>query len=397
MIEYKTAGESHGRGYNVIISGLPAGLKLKADDIDFHLARRQTGYGRGARMKKIEKDKINIIAGVRWGETIGSPVSFFIKNEDWENWGTIMSERAEDESEKFVMTTPRPGHADLAGLIKYGREDLRDILERASARETAAKVAVGSVCMRFLAELGVKIHSFTKEIGGIRAKSIKYDYEDVVRKTANSAVRCIDESVEDEMKNAIDKAAEAGDTLGGVFTVVVWGLAPGFGSYVEWDKRLDGRIAQAVMSIPAVKGVEIGRGFRMASLPGSKVHDRIYYGEKDGFFRKTNNAGGIEGGISNGMPVFVRAAIKPIPSLKKPMGTVDIKTKKEVPALIVRSDVCVVPAAGVIGEAVVAISIANAVLEKIGGDCMRDVLANYNSYLERIKDYWKPSSQETPS
>ncbi|PIV18889.1 MAG: chorismate synthase [Elusimicrobia bacterium CG03_land_8_20_14_0_80_50_18] len=394
MIEYKTAGESHGKGYNVIISGIPAGLELQTSDIDFHLARRQTGYGRGARMKTIEKDHVRIISGVRWGETIGSPVSFFIENKDWENWGSIMSEKAEDRSEEFRLTKPRPGHADLPGLIKYGREDLRDVLERASARETVARVAAGSVCIKLLSELGIRIHSFTKEIGGIRGKAVRYDYDDVVKKTASSAVRCLDKEAEKEMIKAIDKAKEEGDTLGGVFTVVVWGLPPGFGSYDVWEHRLDGRFAKALMSVPAVKGVEIGRGFRMATLPGSKVHDPIYYDEKLSFYRKTNNAGGVEGGVSNGMPVFIRAAIKPIPSLMKPLKSADIKTKENTDAQIVRSDVCVVPAAGVIGEAVIAVETANAVMEKLGGDCMEDLLMNFKTYCERIREYWRPASQK---
>ncbi|MEA2081229.1 MAG: chorismate synthase, partial [Elusimicrobiota bacterium] len=391
MIEYKTAGESHGKGYNVVISGVPAGLELQSSDIDFHLARRQTGYGRGERMKTIEKDHVKMISGVRWGETIGSPVSFFIENKDWENWGTIMSEKAEDKADGFTLTKPRPGHADLAGLIKYGREDLRDILERASARETAARVAAGSVCIKLLSEMGIRIHSFTKEIGGIRSKAVRYNYDDVVRKTASSAVRCLDKQAEKEMIKAIDKAKDSGDTLGGVFTVVIWGFPPGFGSYDVWEHRLDGRFAKALMAVPAVKGVEIGRGFRMATLPGSKVHDPIFYDKEISFYRKTNNAGGVEGGVSNGMPVFIRAAIKPIPSLMHPLKSADIKTKENTHAQIVRSDVCVVPAAGVIGESVIAIETANAVIEKLGGDCMEDLLTNFKTYCERIKEYWRPS------
>ncbi len=389
MIEYRTAGESHGRGFIVIISGIPAGLKLKASDVDFYLSRRQTGYGRGARTRKIEKDSVGIISGVRWGETIGSPVGFFIKNRDWENWGTIMSEHAEAKDENFMMTKPRPGHADLAGAIKYGREDLRDVLERASARETAARVAAGAVCLKLLDALSIKIHSFTKEIAGIRARAIKLDYDDVVRRTAVSSVRCLDEETGERMKKAIDEAASRGDTVGGVFTVVAWGVPPGFGSYESWSSRLDSRIARALMAIPSVKGVEFGRGFAASRLPGSKVHDQIFYDEGKGFYRKSNNAGGIEGGVSNGMPIIVRAAMKPIPSLKKPMNTIDIKTKKEVRGQIVRSDVCVVPSAGVIGEAVVAVELASAIVEKIGGDSMSDLLVNYGNYLDRIKDFWK--------
>jgi len=388
MIKYKTAGESHGRGFNVIITGVPAGLGLKASDIDSYLARRRAGYGRGLRVKSIEKDKVQIISGIRWGETIGSPVSFFIENKDWKNWGEVMSVDPSAKSAAVFMRRPRPGHADLAGLIKYGRDDIRDVLERASARETVARVAAGSVCLKLLDKLSIRIFSFTEDIAGIRAEAAKLNYAEIASKAAASPLRCIDKKAEKKMLRAIDAAAKKGDTLGGVFSVVVSGLPPGFGSYDEWENRLDGRLAKAVMAIPSVKGVEIGAGFGASSQPGSKVHDVICYGRKDLFYRKSNNAGGIEGGVSNGMPVIVRAALKPIPSLGKPLMSVDLKTKKTVLAPVVRGDVCVVPAAGVIGEAVVAVEIANAVMEKLGGDCMKDVLANYGSYLKRIRPFW---------
>jgi len=393
MIQYKTAGESHGKGLVVIIDGIPAGLKLKATDIDFHLARRQTGYGRGKRVRKIEKDHVEFISGVRWGETIGSPVSLFIKNKDWENWGSIMSEKEEDFSEQFFMRKPRPGHADLPGFIKFARKDLRDILERASARETAARVAAGAIAIKFLKELSIKIHSFTKEIAGVRAKAVKFNWDDVVRKTAASPVRCLDKDAEKKMIQAIDEASKRGDTVGGIFTVVVWNLPPGFGSYTSWEKRLDSRIARALMAIPSVKGVEIGRGFPASRLPGSKVHDPIYFDKEKGVYRKTNNAGGIEGGVSNGEQIIARASMKPIPSLKKPLESFDIIEKKPTLAEIVRSDICAVPSAGVIGEAVVAFEIADAILEKIGGDSMQDVKRNFNAYLERIKEFWRPHEE----
>jgi len=388
MIEYKTAGESHGKGFNVIITGVPAGLGIKASDIDFYLDRRRTGYGRGTRVKSIEKDKVRIISGIRWGETIGSPVSFFIENRDWKNWGAIMSESLKDKAESVVMTKPRPGHADLPGLIKYGRSDIRDVLERASARETVARVASGAVCIKLLAEFGIKVHSFTNEIGGVKAAETELSCAKIEKKTADSPVRCPDKNAGKKMMRAIDDAAEKGDTLGGVFSVVVSGLPPGFGSYDEWKNRLDGRLAASVMAIPSVKAVEIGSGRGAARRPGSKVHDAIYYDAKNLFYRKTNSAGGIEGGVSNGMPVVVRAALKPIPSLKKPLHSVDVKTRKCVSASLVRGDVCVVPVAGVIGEAVVAVEIAGAVMEKTGGDCMKDALANYKTYLKRISKFW---------
>jgi len=389
MIEYKTAGESHGRGYNVIISGVPSGLVIKASDINFHLSRRQAGYGRGKRVKSIEKDKVKIISGIRWGETIGSPVSFFIENKDWKNWGAVMSADPKDKSNSVFMRRPRPGHADLAGLIKYGRDDIRDVLERASARETVARVAAGSVCLNLLDKLSISILSFTEAIAGVRAESSKLKYAEILRNTASSPVRSPDKKAEKKMLRAIDEAANKGDTLGGIFTVVVRGLPPGFGNYDEWENRLDGRIARALMAIPSVKGVEVGAGFEASSQTGSKVHDVIYHSRKDLFYRKSNNAGGIEGGVSNGMSIIVRAALKPISSLGKPLMSVDFKTKKAAPAPVVRGDVCVVPAAGVIGEAVVAVEIANAVMEKLGGDCMKDVLANYKTYLKRIRPFWK--------
>ncbi len=380
MFRYLTAGESHGRALNAIIEGLPAGLSLDEEYIAHDLARRQGGYGRSARME-IEQDRAEILSGVRHGLTIGSPISLLIRNRDWENWKEIMAiATTETESEK--VTRLRPGHADLAGTIKYGLDDIRPILERASARETAARVAVGAVARRLLKEFGIEIHSHTIAIGGVYAKnegSGKIDWNNVEK----SPVRCAKAETEKKMMAVIDKAKADGDTLGGVFQVVATGVPIGLGSHVHWDRRLGGKIAQAIMSINAVKGVEIGAGFSLANLPGSQSHDII---ERAGrkWHHETNRAGGIEGGITNGEPVVVKAVVKAIPTLAKPLPSVDLKTGESVVAHVERSDVCVVPAAGVIGESMLAIVLADAVLEKFGGDHIKETLRNYKSYLGEI-------------
>lgn len=380
MFRYLTAGESHGRALTAIIEGLPAGLSLDEEYIAHDLARRQGGYGRSARMK-IEQDRAEILAGVRHGLTIGSPISLLIRNRDWENWKEIMAiATTETESEK--VTRLRPGHADLAGTIKYGLDDIRPILERASARETAARVAVGAVARRLLKEFSIEIHSHTIAIGGVYAKnerSGKIDWNNVEK----SSVRCAEAETEKKMMAVIDKAMVDGDTLGGVFQVVATGVPIGLGSHVHWDRRVSGRIAQAIMSINAVKGVEIGAGFSLANLPGSQSHDII---ERAGrkWHHETNRAGGIEGGITNGEPVVVKAVVKAIPTLAKPLPSVDLKTGESVVAHVERSDVCVVPAAGVIGESMLAIVLADAVLEKFGGDHIKETLRNYKSYLGEI-------------
>lgn len=345
MIRYVTSGESHGKCLHAILEGIPAGLKLSEGDVNRELERRQKGFGRGERMQKIEKDKVEITSGLRWGETIGSPITMVITNRDWENWKKLMSIYASDKEMKARMVRPRPGHADLAGALKYGREDLRDILERASARETAARVAVGAVCKKLLAEFVIKVVSMTEEIGGIEAVISKLNVEEIEKMSESSLVRCPDKNAEKKMVEAIGKAEKAGDTLGGVFTVLVFNPPPGLGSHAQWDLRLDGRLAQALMSIPAVKGVEIGAGFVMAREPGSKVHDEIFYEAGRGYYRKTNNSGGIEGGISNGENIITRVAMKPLSSLKKPLKSVDMITKREVPAEVVRGDICAVPSA----------------------------------------------------
>jgi chorismate synthase len=379
MFHFLTAGESHGKGLVAIVEGVPAGLALDEDYMARDLARRQKGYGRGARMK-IEQDRAEITSGVRHGFTMGSPISLLIWNKDWENWKQVMSV-APVEQEVDVVTRLRPGHADLAGAMKYDLDDVRNVLERASARETASRVAVGAVARKLLAEFDIGIYSHTICIGGHWAKKAgKVDWA----KVEKSPVRCADGKAEKAMLSAIDEAKKEGDTLGGVFEVVASGMPIGLGSHVHWERRLDGKMAQAMMSINAVKGVEIGAGFNVASLPGSQVHDIIEFNAKDKWRHATNRAGGIEGGMSNGEPIVIRVAVKPIPTLGKPLPSVDLRTGKTVEAHIERSDICVVPAAGVIGEAMLAIVLAGAVLEKFGGDHIDETLRNYRSYLKTI-------------
>ena len=386
MFRYVTSGESHGKCLYSILEGIPSGLKLSEEDINRELARRQKGFGRGERMQKIEKDRVEITSGLRWGETIGSPITMVIINKDWENWKKLMSIYAWDREGEEKMVRPRPGHADLAGALKYGREDLRDILERASARETAARVAMGAVCKRLLAEFAIKVVSMTEEIGGIQARISNLSPDDIEKASESSPVRCPDKDAEEKMVEKIEEAKKSGDTLGGVFTVLVTNPPAGMGSHTQWDLRLDGRLAQALMSIPAVKGVEFGGGFDMARKPGSKVHDEIFYEPGKGYYRKTNNSGGIEGGISNGENIVARVAMKPLSSLKKPLKSVDMITKKGVPAEVVRADICAVPSACVIGEAVVAFEIARAMREKFGGDSLREMKSNFERYIEDLKN-----------
>ena len=379
MFRFLTAGESHGRGLVAIIEGVPAGLALDEDSIARDLARRQGGYGRGARMD-IAQDRAEILSGVRHGVTMGSPISLLIWNRDWENWKQAMS-ISPLEQEVEPLTQLRPGHADLAGAIKYGLDDVRPILERASARETASRVAVGAVARKLLAEFGIEIHSHTVCIGGRWSKQAdSIDWAGV----ESSPLRSADSEAEKAMLSAIDKAREAGDSVGGVFEVIASGVPIGLGSHVHWDRKLDGRIAQAMMSINAVKGVEIGAGFTVANLPGSQVHDRIEPDAERQWRHVTNRAGGIEGGMSNGEPIVVRAAVKPVPTLAKPLPSADLRTGAAVQAHFERSDVCVVPAAGVIGEAALAIVLAEAVLEKFGGDHIAETLRNYRGYQDSI-------------
>jgi len=381
-LRFLTAGESHGKALTVIIEGMVAGLPLSEDDIARDLQRRQGGYGRGGRMK-IEQDRAEILSGVRHGFTIGSPIALLIANRDWQNWQQEMSVLPVDNIEP--VTKLRPGHADLAGVIKYGLNDVRPILERASARETAARVAFGAVSRRFLAEFGLAIHSHTVAIGGRQAKrgeAIDWD------KVEASPIRCADAEAERAMMEAIDQAKESGDSLGGIFEVIATGVPVGLGSHVHWDRRLNGCIAQAMMSINAVKGVEIGAGFTLAGIRGSQAHDLIEPGKSGRQFRRgSNRAGGIEGGMSNGQPIVVRAAVKPIPTLAKPLPSVDLRTGQEAPAHIERSDICVVPAAGVIGEAMLALVLSQAFLEKFGGDNLEETRRNYKAFLESLRHH----------
>jgi len=382
MFRFLTAGESHGKALVVIIEGLPAGLPLTEDYIALDLRRRQGGYGRGQR-QQIEEDRAEILSGVRHGLTLGSPLSLVIRNRDWPNWQDVMQvEPAAEAVEK--LTRLRPGHADLAGAIKYGQDDVRPVLERASARETAARVAVGAIARRFLDEFGIAVHSHTLAIGEVTAQGQDEPDWALVEK---SPVRCADREASQRMVRAIDVAREAADSLGGVFEVWATGAPIGLGSHVHWDRRLDGRLAQAVMSIQAVKGVEIGGGFALARLPGSQAHDIILPADQWGehpWQRATNRAGGLEGGMTNGEPVLVRAALKPISTLGKPLPSADLATGEAIEAHYERSDICVVPAAGVIGEAMVAIVLTRAMLEKFGGDHIDETKRNYQGYLKTI-------------
>ena len=380
MFRFLTAGESHGRGLTAIVEGVPAGLPLDEDYIARDLVRRQGGYGRGGRMA-IEHDRAEILSGVRHGKTIGSPISLLIWNRDWGNWQDVMS-ISPVEAAVEPLTRLRPGHADLAGVMKYGLDDVRSILERASARETAIRVAVGAVARRLLQEFNIEVHSHTVAIGGIIAEIRgQIDWGRV----EDSPVRCVNGKVEKEMMAAIDGAKESGDSLGGIFEVIAFGVPVGLGSHVHWDRKLSGRIAQAIASINAVKGVEIGAGFVMAGLRGSQTHDIIEATEQGRWRHKSNRAGGIEGGMTNGEPIVVRAAVKPIPTLAKPLPSVDLRSGEVVQAHYERSDVCVVPAAGVVGEAMLAIVLADALLEKFGGDHVNETMRNYRAYTESIK------------
>ena len=393
MLRYLTAGESHGPQLTAIIDGLPAGLVVAEESINTDLARRQGGYGRGGRML-IEKDQVEILSGVRWGKTIGSPVSLCVKNRDWANWQEKMSADEKHRDDKIRVTRSRPGHSDLPGAMKYNHHDVRNILERSSARETAVRVAVGAVAKALLAQFGITVNGFVVELGGISAVRPKLPLSALVELAAKSELFTFDAQAEEDMKAHIDQMKQSGDSVGGVIEIVVGGVPVGLGSHVQWDRKLDARLAMAVMSIQAIKGVEIGCGFSAARNPGSKVHDEIYYdsarivrGKSSGFYRKTNNAGGIEGGISNGEDLVVRAAMKPIPTLYKPLQSVDIVTKEPFEATVERSDVCAVPAASVVAEAVVAIELASAFLEKFGGDSIDEIRSNYEHYCEYLSEF----------
>ena len=385
MLRYLTAGESHGELLIGIIEGMPAGLLVRVTDIDNDLARRQAGYGRGGRMK-IEKDAVKIYTGVRWGRTLGSPVGIMVRNRDWDNWRAKMSPDPAFLNTAEPVTRPRPGHADLAGALKYGMTDIRNILERSSARETAMRVAVGAVAKRLLDEFGISITSHVIAIGGVHAKGEKLSFKEIRKRAEASELRCADHAAEKRMMHRIDEAARAGDSLGGIYEVIVSGVPVGLGSHVHWDRKLDARLAAALMSIQAMKGVEVGSGFGVANKPGSQVHDEIFWGPKGGFFRRTNHAGGIEGGMSNGEEIVVRAWMKPIATLRDPLPSVDLATREASPAAYERSDVTAVPALGVIVESVVAFVLAGALLEKFGGDAIGDTLEAVASYRRRLGD-----------
>jgi chorismate synthase len=373
-----TAGESHGPAVTGFLEGMPAGLALGPSDVDPDLARRQVGYGRGARMA-IEKDTAEFLGGVRFGRTTGAPLALLVKNRGREEFA-----KKPPRYEPLVL--PRPGHTDLAGAMKYGLDDMRDVLERASARETAARVALGACARKLLGHFGVTVRSLVERVGPAEADLPETIPEAWWKRVEKSPFRCPDPKAEKAMKKVIDEATAAGDTLGGVVRVVAEKVPPGLGSHSQWDQKLDGRIAGAMMALPAVKGVGIGLGFEAAGRPGSQVHDPIFWSKKKpfGYHRRTNRAGGIEGGISNGEPVVLRVAMKPIPTLRKPLKSVNLKTKATARAAVVRSDVCAVPALGVIAEAVLALELAGAMKEKFGGDSLREMTANFRNYVRKI-------------
>lgn len=386
-MRYLTAGESHGPQLTVIIEGLPSQLTLSKEQLDYELHRRQLGHGRGRRMQ-IETDQAQVLSGVRFGKTTGAPVTLVIENKDWKHWQKIMDAFAvPEEADKRRISRPRPGHADLNGAIKYDHRDMRNVLERSSARETAARVAVGAVAKQLLALCGIKIGGHVLRIGEVAAKRINLSLEELITRSEQSTVRCVDPDAEQPMKDLIDRAKKEGDSLGGIVEVIVEGVPIGLGSHVQWDRKLDARIAQAIVSINAFKGVEFGIGFEAAELPGSKVHDEITWSSESGFGRATNRLGGFEGGMTTGQPIVVRGVMKPIPTLYKPLMSVDIDTKEPFAASIERSDSCAVPAASVVAENVVAWEIAQALLDKFSADTMDELVTAINEYRERTKRF----------
>ncbi len=382
-IRYLTAGESHGKALMGIIEGMPSGLELSASEINVELKRRQGGYGRGGRMK-IESDTVEILSGVRWGRTLGSPIALKIENRDFANWSEGMSSEADDKGSIEAVTRPRPGHADLPGALKYAHDDIRNVLERSSARETAMRVAVGAVMKRYLSEFGILIGSYVLSVGDVQAELPEdKNHEMLARAAEGTELRSPDEAATCKMKAAIDKAKQEGYSLGGIFEVFALGLPVGLGSHVHWDRRLEGRLAQALMSVQAIKGVECGLGFEAARRPGYEAMDEI--GAVYPPHRSSNHAGGIEGGITNGMPLVLRAAMKPIPTQKRPLKSVDLATGSPVEAAYERSDVCAVPAASVIAEAMVACVLAEALAEKFGGDSMDETRSNLEAYIATLE------------
>ena len=391
MLRFQTAGESHGQALVAILSGIPAGLGIDFEYVNRELKRRQGGYGRGGRMK-IESDAAQFLSGVRHGQTIGSPITLLISNHDWENWkeALAVADSPETRAKHKALTRPRPGHADLAGCLKHNFPEARYVLERASARETAARVAAGAVAKLFLKEFDIEVASHVVAVGSVVLEDEPVAFEKVLalRATEEIVLGCVDAAVEARMKEEVDKALEARDTVGGTFEVIAHGVPPGLGSCAQWDERLDGQLAQALMSIQAVKAVEIGGGIQAAGRPGSQVHDEIGYDhENSRFTRKSNRAGGLEGGISNGEDVVVRGYVKPISTLRRPLESVDLTTKETATAAYERSDVCVVPAAGVVGEAMVALTVGRSFLEKFGGDSIVETKRNYSAYLEQVRQF----------
>jgi chorismate synthase len=398
MLRFLTAGESHGQALVAIVEGVPAGLAIDFDAMTADLRRRQTGYGRGRRMA-IESDRAAALSGIRHGETTGAPIALLIANKDWENWQRTMHVESDmppsaSGVDRPPVTRPRPGHADLAGFVKYGHDDMRNVLERASARETAARVAVGAIARQLLHAVGTEIASHVIRIGAAAIPDpLALTFDDLRAIPADSPLHCAEPDVERRMIEEIDRARDAGDTMGGSFEIVARGVPPGLGSYVQWDRKLDGRLAQALMSIPAIKAVGIGRGPDVATLPGSRVHDEIL--PRAGrtpiaVARPTNNAGGLEGGVTNGEELRVTAYMKPISTLMKPLRSVDLTTMVESPAAVERSDVCAVPAAAVVGEAMVGIVLADALVEKFGGDSVEELVANWRAFAERTADRFMP-------
>ncbi len=389
MLKFTTAGESHGRALVAIVEGLPAGLPVDVVQINRELERRQWGYGRGGRMK-IEKDQVELLSGIRHGLTLGSPVALMVENKDWANWTEVMNAEPREvaETKSRRLSRPRPGHADLAGGQKFAARDLRNILERASARETAARVACGALAKQLLSAFGVELRSHVIQLGGIPETPLDISWRDIAAISDEAPLRCADSQLQQQMIELIDTKREAGDTLGGIFEVVARGVVPGVGSHTSWDSKLDGRLAQAIMSIPAVKAVSIGAGSEASALPGSEVHDEIAYNdETKEFIRETNRAGGLEGGITNGEEIRLRGHLKPLSTLRRPLRSVDIDTKQEELAAFERSDITAVPAAGVIGEAMVALVIAAAMREKFGGDSLGEMKRNFEGYREQLRGY----------
>ena len=389
MFRFTTAGESHGRALVAIVEGLPAGVPVDAEAINRELERRQWGYGRGGRMK-IERDRAEILSGVRHGLSLGSPVALLVENKDWANWTDVMAAEPREvpEGKSRRVKRPRPGHADLAGGLKYNARDLRDILERASARETAARVACGAVARQLLSAFGVELRSHVAQLGGVPDAPVEAAWEQISSIPDEAPLRCADPGAQERMVALVDEAKREGDTLGGVFEVVARGLVAGLGSHTSWDAKLDGRLARALMSIPAVKAVAVGAGVEAASWPGSRVHDEIGYdGEGRSFVRPTNRAGGLEGGVTNGEELRVRGFLKPIATLRRALSSVDIDTKQEERAAFERSDVTAVPAAGVIGEAMTALVLAEAMREKFGGDSLAEMRRNFDGYREQVRAY----------